>query len=231
MHGGSHKYTVGGKRRQKEGTMDNNVQQQYQAPQAPKQSKFKAFFVELKDMFKAHPWQMVFVIVVTLILASPFTCGGCIGCLGCAACASGAADTDPTPPVGSGEGQGEVDTGKLGNYIVNITSYRLGHDYEGNPVIYVSYEYTNNGSEAAAFAWTFDYHAYQNGIELESCYVPDDADNYDSALASSEIKPGVTLVLECAYVLRDTTTPVEVEVSELISLSDDKVEKTFEIAA
>ena len=46
---------------------------------------------------------------------------------------------------------------------------------------------------------------------------------------NKEIKSGVTLEVEAAYELNDAETKIDVEVSELISFSDDKISKSFEI--
>ena len=41
---------------------------------------------------------------------------------------------------------------------------------------------------------------------------------------------GATIEVEVAYELNDTTTDIEVEVSELISFNDSMITKTFSIA-
>lgn len=119
-------------------------------------------------------------------------------------------------------------SGTLGKYNVSILSYRLGYDYAGRDVIFITYTFVNNSNRPAAFGYALDNNVYQNGAELEGCFIADDDYNYDSSLEYSEIKPGVSLTLECAYILRDKS-PVEVEVSELISYRDEKVSKTFNL--
>ena len=118
---------------------------------------------------------------------------------------------------------------ELGNYSVVIESARLAIDYTGKPIIIVKYQFTNNGDEPACFSWTLDDAAYQDGIGLNECYFADDSANYSMDNQTKEIKKGATLSVEVAYELNDTTTDVEVEVSELISWSDKKVTKTFSI--
>lgn len=118
----------------------------------------------------------------------------------------------------------------LGDYEVEIKSVRLAKDYENKPVAIVTYSFTNNSDEAASFEWTFDHQAYQNGVSLERAYVLDDSADYDEANSSKEIKKGVTLELEIAYILNDSETDIEVEVSELVSFDDEKIiTKTFSI--
>lgn len=59
---------------------------------------------------------------------------------------------------------------------------------------------------------------YQNGVALEMAFVDDETDIFDV-----KIKSGVTKEVKKAYTLRDTKTSLDVEISELISFSDDKI--------
>lgn len=118
----------------------------------------------------------------------------------------------------------------LGNYHVIIDSFRLAEDYQGNPIIIVKYKFTNNSSESATFFATLNDAVYQNGVGLNECYLTDDSANYSSNNQMKEIKTGVTLDVEIAYELNDTTTPIEVEVSRYVSFTNKKVTKTFTIS-
>lgn len=118
---------------------------------------------------------------------------------------------------------------ELGDYNVEIKSVRMAKDYEGKQVAIVKYVFTNNSDESACFAWTFEDQVYQNGVGLEKAYVLADNANYDESNMSKEIKKGVTLELEIAYVLNDTTTDIDVEVSELVSFDDTVISRTFSI--
>lgn len=135
--------------------------------------------------------------------------------------------------VGDGtqdQGTGGVSSGSiLGDYRVLIDSCRLATDYEGKPIIIVKYRFTNNDDEPACFAWTFEYEAYQNGIGLNECYFANDSANYSIDNQTKQIKKGATLDVEVAYNLNDTTTDVDVEVSEMLSFNDKKVIKKFSI--
>lgn len=143
--------------------------------------------------------------------------------------------------IASGEDEGVSDQGSgsagaaenknnLGDYNVEIKSCRLSTDYEGKPVVIVKYAFTNNSENAAAFYVALNTEVYQNGVGLNESYFVDDSANYSSDNQSKEIKTGVTLEVEVAYVLNDTTTDIEVEVSEFISFSDRVVKKTFKIS-
>lgn len=120
--------------------------------------------------------------------------------------------------------------GVLGDYIVIIDSCRMVKDYEGKPVVIVKYIFTNVSDESpAAFLYALDTAVYQSGIGLNESYFLSDSAAYDSGNQAKEIKAGATIEVEVAYELNDTTTDIEVEVSEYFSWTDDKVTKTFSL--
>ncbi len=122
--------------------------------------------------------------------------------------------------------------GNLGKYSVEILSCRMAIDYEGKPVVIVKYSFENvSDSEAVAFIWEISDKVYQNGIELEDAYFLDESADYDSEKKSAEIQKGTKIEVEVAYVLKDTTSDINVEVSRLISLDETVIKKTLSIAA
>ncbi len=114
----------------------------------------------------------------------------------------------------------------LGKYKVEIKGCSLTKNYSGKSVAIVTFSYTNNSSEAAAFDWTFVTHAYQNGIEAENTWYDDDVYGGEDN-QSKEIKTGATIEVKEAYLLNDTTSPLEVEVGQSFSFDSTKVTKTF----
>lgn len=139
-------------------------------------------------------------------------------------------DTDTTQDQGSGSASSNNSSNStLGDYNVVIESCRLATDYEGEPIVIVKYKFTNNGDEPACFAWSLEYDAFQDGVGLNECYFADDSANYSSDNQTKEIKRGTSLSVEVAYELNDSTTDVEIEVSELVSFSNKKITKTFSI--
>lgn len=145
------------------------------------------------------------------------------------AIASGDSEKEEEKTQEAGSAAVAEDNATLGDYQVEIKEARVAKDYEGSPVVIVKYSFTNNSEESAAFMWTFDDQVYQNGVGLEKAYVLADSANYDDSNMYKEIKEGVTLDLEVAYVLNDTETDIEVEVAELISFDDTLVSRTFSI--
>lgn len=127
--------------------------------------------------------------------------------------------TSPTPQYGSGV---------LGDYSVSIDdNCDIAHDYDGNPVAIVTYNWTNNSASATSFESVFNTQVFQNGIQCDSAFLSVD---YDSASASKNIKPGITLPVQEAYTLQDNKNSFDVEVTEFLSLFNNPpmVTQTFE---
>lgn len=143
-------------------------------------------------------------------------------------------ETPNTQTESSGETTEKAETSTesdntLGKYTLEILGCRLAKDYEGKDIVIVKYSFTNNDDDAASFSFAFDDGVFQNGVGLnESLFVADNA-NFSADNQTKEIKTGASLEVEVAYELNDTETKIDVEVSELISFSDKKVTKSFEI--
>lgn len=116
---------------------------------------------------------------------------------------------------------------QLGDYEVEIKSARITTDYSGNPTVVVTYGFTNNADSSQNFFWSIDDKAFQDGIELTPAFLLADGDPYDPDMAEKDIQKGVSIDIEVAYILSNSTSDVVVEVSELISFSDKKITKTF----
>jgi len=143
--------------------------------------------------------------------------------------ASGSVDkgsnNDASGSVSKGD---DSDNTRLGNYSIVIDSCRLAKDYEGNDVVIVKYIFGNvSGDDAVSFVATLNYEVYQNGVGLNEAYFVEDDANYSSDNQLKEIKKGATIEVEVAYVLEDTVSPIEVEVSEWLSWDDVTLTKTF----
>ncbi len=142
---------------------------------------------------------------------------------------SGESDSSSDQGTGSVETKKE-DNANIGDYSVVIDSCRLAKDFEGKDVVIVKYIFTNVSSdESTAFYTAFDETVYQNGVGLNESYILDDSADYSSDNQTKEIKKGASLEVEVAYELNDTTTDIEVEVTEWLSFDDTKVTKTFKI--
>lgn len=154
--------------------------------------------------------------------------------LGLTACGSSSAG-DTNTPAGSDSQQQESTSspdgeGTLGKYAVKFTGYTLAKDYQGQDTVIISFDFNNNDEDATSAMVALNIDAYQDGIELESAILTDAPEGYDSESEMKNIKQGATLNCQKAFVLSNTSSPVEVEAEELFSLSSDKVVCTYAIA-
>ncbi|MCR5666960.1 MAG: DUF5067 domain-containing protein [Eubacterium sp.] len=167
------------------------------------------------------------LLVITVMAFSLTACGGTTESTDTGSSAETQTQEEADASEESEETEEATDEGDLGDYYVKIGKASFTKDYEGNKVIVINFDFTNNSEEKASAMWSLGYTAFQNGVELETAIVDDDS--YDLDKADKEIKTGVTLEkCQVAYVLEDDS-PVEFEVSELVSLSDDTLTKTFEV--
>ena len=116
--------------------------------------------------------------------------------------------------------------GVLGDFQIEIGDATMGKDYEGKDAIIITYKWSHSADEAKNFMFAFSDKAFQGGIQLETAIM---VEGVDSSASMLDIKAGVTLEVKEAYLLRDTTTLVEIEVSELISFSKEMVAKSFDL--
>lgn len=140
------------------------------------------------------------------------------------------AETGPADAADSESGSGEqAGSGDLGDYHVAIKGAELAEDYEGKPVIIITYAWTNNSEDTTSAMVAVAEKAFQDGVQLETAIVMND-DVYDSGTGMKEVRPGTTLDIQCAYLLTSETSTVEFEITEWISFSDDVVSMDFEPA-
>lgn len=107
---------------------------------------------------------------------------------------------------------------------VTIDGATYTTDYEGKPVIIITFGFTNNSSAPASFGWTVDAQAFQGGIELDDFVF---IDGFDSSLENSDVQPGITVSIQKPYILRDSSA-VTAQVSDLTT---DKVIVSQEFSA
>lgn len=116
------------------------------------------------------------------------------------------------------EENGNENNNTVGDYKCVVKKAVLCKDYAKKDAVLITYEFTNNSKESVSFDVALKDDVYQDGIALETAILEDDTD-----LLDVKIKPGVTKEVKKAYKLRDTKTSLDVEISELISFSDDKI--------
>ncbi len=116
--------------------------------------------------------------------------------------------------------------GGIGDYICTVKSAEKCKDWGGKSSIKITYNFTNNSSDAVSFDVALKDEAYQDGIGLESSFLDGGSDELGWDV---KVKPGTTKEVSKVYILRDESTQIELEISELISFSDDKLTYTVDL--
>ncbi len=188
--------------------MENNTNQNIEV-----QNAVNAALNDQKKKKKKKKWIIIAVVVVIIVLIAAIAGGS----------DETSTSTDNPSQVVDAESKQNAD-GEIGDYICKVKSADICKNWEGKQSVKVVYEFTNNYSEPQSFDIALDTKLFQDGIGLESTFISGDDDN---ALYDVEIKSGATKDVIKYYVLRDTTTPIEVEITELISFDDEKITTTI----
>ena len=118
----------------------------------------------------------------------------------------------------------ETVEGQIGDYVCTIKSAEKCKNWSGKDAIKITYSFTNNSNDAESFDLALTDEAYQDGIGLETTFLDGGSDELGLDV---KVKPGTTKEVSKIYLLRDDTTKIDIEISELVSFSDDKL--TYEI--
>ena len=120
---------------------------------------------------------------------------------------------------------------KLGDYELLYKSACIMEDSDGNDAIVLTLDFTNNGKENASYLWSVNETLMQNGTELEVATVFQDYDSFETVIDSqfTDIAPGTTLEVRTAYLLHDTTSPVEATFEQIFGKKNGKI--TIDTAA
>ena len=170
-----------------------------------------------KKKKKKKKWIIIAVVAVVIILIAVIASGGSDD--------SSSEDSNASAVTSAVSAESEEKSNDtVGDFKCVVKGAKLCKDWTGKDAVLITYEFTNNSDSAVSFDVALDARAYQDGVGLETAILDEDTDYLDV-----DIKPGVTKEVKKAYNLRDTSTEIEIEVSELISFSDDKIVTTVEI--
>lgn len=163
---------------------------------------------------------------LTALLAFSLT-----GCGGGEASGNTEEDTKNTPEVeaqsvpekeGEGDSANNSGSGDLGDYHVEISGAALGQDYNGKAAVIFTYKWTNNSDKTTSAMVATIEKAFQDGVELDTAIIMGIGDNN-----MRDVRPGGTLDIQKAYLLNNSSSAVEFEISEFLSWSNEKVSKSF----
>lgn len=98
-------------------------------------------------------------------------------------------------------------SGTLGDgYDLTIRDLELTQSWDGDEMVRVFIDYTNNSTEAAAL-WDFTLTTVmQDGVELLSGYANDNVETDDTA--TNPVEPGETVTITKCYRIHDTGSPI-----------------------
>lgn len=194
---------------------DNNFENQTNSNDV--QAAVTAALDAEKKKKKKKKWIIIAVVAVVIILIAVIASGG----------SDDSSSEDSNASAGTSAVSAESEekaNDTVGDYKCVVKGAKLCKDWTGKDAVLITYEFTNNSDSAVSFDVALDARAYQDGVGLETAILDEDTDYLDV-----DIKPGVTKEVKKAYNLRDTSTEIEIEVSELISFSDDKIVTTVQI--
>ena len=114
---------------------------------------------------------------------------------------------------------------KLGDYELLYKGACIMEDSDGNDAVVLTLDFTNNGKENASYLWSVDETLMQNGVELEAATVFADYDTFETVIEGqfADVAPGATLEVRTAYLLQDTTSPVEATFEQFFGKKNGKV--------
>lgn len=112
-----------------------------------------------------------------------------------------------------------ADSGTLGDSEVAIRGAKMVWDDDGNAAMVITYGWTNHSQYRTYSFSMVNERAYQSGIKLPYAYL-DDVKIYDPETSVREVRPGVTVEVQAAYVLADPDQTVEFELTENLGYTD-----------
>ncbi len=147
-------------------------------------------------------------LIVLLLSVSLILC-----CAGCFSDDSTGGNTDGDTPSETKSTIAANDESEKKDLEISVVSTRIGKDFEDKPILLVEYEFINHTEEANSFTFLCQDTAFQNGVECSNTVISDDV---DSEQQLNEVKPETPYKLTVGYKLQDTTTDVEIEITDLL---------------
>ncbi|OJG75772.1 hypothetical protein RV12_GL000111 [Enterococcus quebecensis] len=141
-----------------------------------------------------------------------------------------------TNSVGHGHGRedskksADAATAKVGDFTVTIyNDYEVMKLYDEMEIIVITYDFTNNSDENQTFNTAIYDKAFQGGIRIERSYLAGIFNRKKFKGSRVEILPGTTITLQKAYKLRDSTSPVTIEIENYDYDHKEKLTKEFNL--
>lgn len=116
-----------------------------------------------------------------------------------------------------------------GSISAEVLSARLVKDTKGLDAVLVKIKYENGTSKKQNFKFSVNCQAKQGDTTLTAAVVPP-TDTYVPQLITQNIEPGASLEIECSFLLKDTTTPIDVTCKPLAGEKKEAISKQLPLA-
>lgn len=93
---------------------------------------------------------------------------------------------------------------------IDIVSGHIIKDHN-DYILILKYDFKNESGKDKSFSTTFMPTVFQNGIECERAYMIDEVDTENQL---KKIQTGHSIIIDVAYKLQDTETPVDVKITK-----------------
>ena len=141
---------------------------------------------------------------------------------------SSSADSSSTDTTQEQQAQ-QAEPAQDSPYQVTIDNAQIVKTYDDTDAVCITFTFTNNSDEAQSFGAATSVTVYQDGVQQDIAMPADSPANYGNSL--NKVKPGASITVDGVYALANTTSPVEVEVTELFDLDNTVLaEKTFNLS-
>ena len=128
---------------------------------------------------------------------------------------SSAKDSAKNQPKGDQDMEGDLKT----MHVKIVSAVRSNNDYNNQPTVLVTFEWTNNTDKNNSFAVLASPQVFQNGQALDTAIYSENPAGYDSNSDFAEVQPGATGTVTIGYTLKDDSE-VTVDVTDLFDLND-----------
>ena len=107
--------------------------------------------------------------------------------------------------------EGRSDIGTIdGEYDIFIDNAEVAQGYDGETLVRVYFDFTNNSAEACSFFWACTVTAYQDGVELPTSWAAETVPEEDNFY--TDVEPGASIRVAVVYEVR-SANPIEVEIN------------------
>ena len=112
---------------------------------------------------------------------------------------------------------------EIGDYKAEYKSSKVVKDSEDNDAIAITFDYTNNSKQDQSFLWAFTINLKQgeDPLEYAAVFVSEDSYDFLDDATNVDVKPGETKEVTITYKLKDLTTPVDIEATDLFQEKKD----------